>query len=282
MLSHDHPAGETQEHEKKNQTLHDAIQPVSGPRINRFENSVAGISLKITAPADRMKPMKVTWFGHSSLLVEVGGKNLLFDPFITPNQQARDVDAGSIPADYVLISHGHQDHLADAGSILKRTGAKLISNYEIVTWYAGKECANGHPLNHGGGFDFDFGRVTYVNAIHSSILPDGSYGGNPGGFVVESAEGNFYFSGDTALTWDMKLFGEIAPLHWAALCIGDNFTMGPRDAARAAEFLGTPKVLGIHYDTFPPIVIDHEAARKQFADRGRELILAKIGQAIDL
>jgi L-ascorbate metabolism protein UlaG (beta-lactamase superfamily) len=114
------------------------------------------------------------------------------------------------------------------------------------------------------------------------MLPDGSNGGNPGGFVIESAEGNFYFSGDTALTWDMKLIGEIAPLSWAALCIGDNFTMGPRDAARAAEFVGVKKVLGIHYDTFPPIAIDHDAARQQFADQGRELILATIGEPIDL
>lgn len=229
-----------------------------------------------------MTVMKVTWFGHSSLLVEAGGKNLLFDPFITPNELARDVDVDAVPADYVLISHGHQDHLADAESILNRTGATLISNFEIVSWYGGKGCANGHPLNHGGGFDFDFGRVTYVNAIHSSSLPDGSYGGNPGGFVVESEEGNFYFSGDTALTRDMTLFGEIAPLDWAALCIGDNFTMGPRDAVRAAEFAGVTKVLGIHYDTFPPIRIDHEAAVNLFAAQGRELILATIGERLDL
>ena len=226
--------------------------------------------------------MKVTWFGHSSLLVEVAGKNLLFDPFITPNELAKDIDVDAIPADYVLISHGHQDHLVDAESILNRTGAKLISNFEIVTWFAGKGCENGHPLNHGGGFDFDFGRVTYVNAVHSSMLPDGSNGGNPGGFVIETAEGNFYLSGDTALTYDMKLIGEIAPLNWAALCIGDNFTMGPRDAVRAAEFVGVKKVLGIHYDTFPPIAIDHDGAMKQFAADGRELVLAKIGEAIEL
>ncbi len=221
--------------------------------------------------------MKVTYLGHACVHVEVAGTRILIDPFITPNELAKDIDVDALEADYVFLTHGHQDHLADAESILKRTGAKLIANYEIVTWYGQKGIENAHPLNHGGGIDLDFGRATFVNAIHSSVLPDGTYGGNPGGFVFETPEGNFYHSGDTALTYDMKLLGETYELGWAALCIGDNFTMGARDAARAAEFVGTKKVLGIHYDTFPPISIDHDAARKEFADRGVELVLAPIG-----
>ncbi len=223
--------------------------------------------------------MKVTFLGHSCFLVEVSGKHLLFDPFISPNELAKKINPDTIEADYVLISHGHEDHLADAESILKRTGATLISNFEIVSWYGGKEIVNAHPLNHGGGFNFEFGRVTYTTAIHSSMLPDGSYGGNPGGFVVETEEGNFYFSGDTALTYDMKLIGEAFRLDWAALCIGDNFTMGARDAAKAAKFVGATKVLGLHYDTFPPIEIDHEAAKRAFSHVGVELKLPEIGEA---
>lgn len=229
-----------------------------------------------------MRRMKVTYLGHSCILAEVAGKKLLFDPFISPNDLAKDIDVAAIDADYVLVSHGHQDHLADAEPILKRTGAKLISNYEIVTWFSGLGVENAHPLNHGGGFDSDFGRVTYVVAVHSSMLPDGSYGGNPGGFVVESEDGNFYFSGDTALTYDMKLIGESTKLDWAALCIGDNLTMGARDAAKAAEFVGVTQVLGIHYDTFPLIKIDREAANAEFEKRGVELQLPAIGQSIVL
>ena len=225
--------------------------------------------------------MQVSYFGHSCFLVETVGCRLLFDPFITPNPRAEAIDVWAIEADYVLLTHGHEDHIADAEAILRRTGATLISNFEIVTWYAQKGLEKGHPLNHGGGADFDFGRATFVNAIHSSGLPDGSCGGNPGGFVVETSEGNFYVSGDTALTCDMKLIGESVDLGWAALCLGDNFTMGYRDAVRAADFVGVDRVLGVHYDTFPPITIDHEAAKAAFSEAGVELVLAEIGETID-
>lgn len=226
--------------------------------------------------------MKVTYLGHSCLQVSIGGKELIFDPFIRPNPLAAGVDVDGIHADYILISHGHEDHLADAETLARRTGAMILSNYEIVTWYGAKGLNHGHPMNSGGGYDFDFGRVTFVPAIHSSSLPDGSYGGNPGGFVIESKEGNFYFSGDTALTLDMKLIGEKCQLDWAALCMGDNFTIGPKDAAKAAGFVGVRRVLGIHYDTFPPIVIDHPAARQIFQSQGIDLILVPPGTSMDL
>jgi L-ascorbate metabolism protein UlaG (beta-lactamase superfamily) len=223
--------------------------------------------------------MKLTYYGHSCFSVVVGGKTLLFDPFISGNPLARDIRLDRIAADYILISHGHEDHLADAMTLAKQTGALLISNFEIVEWFAAKGLTHAHPLNHGGGRTFDFGRVKYVNAVHSSMLPDGANGGNAGGFVIESAAGNFYYSGDTALTMDMKLIGESTRLTFAVLCLGDNFTMGIEDAIRAADFVRCDKILGVHYDTFPPIRIDHEDAVRKFKAAGKELhLLAPGGQ----
>lgn len=226
--------------------------------------------------------MKLTFLGHACFSVEVAGQHLLFDPFITGNPLAKHLDVDKIPADYVLLTHGHGDHVADAESILRRTGAQLISSYEIVSWYGSKGIANGHPMNLGGSHRMPFGRVKYVNAVHSSVLPDGTYGGNPGGFVIDTAEGTFYVSGDTALTQDIKLIGEFHKPDWAVLCIGDNFTMGPDDAAIAAEWAGVKRAVGVHYDTFPPIEIDHAAAKKAFANRGIELLLPAIGETIEL
>lgn len=211
----------------------------------------------------------------------VNGKQLLFDPFISPNPLAKAIDVAKIPADYILVSHGHEDHMADAVAIAKRTGATIIANYEVATWLNKNGAPKAHPMNHGGDFGFDFGRVKYVNAVHSSTLPDGSGGGNPGGFVVESGDGNFYFSGDTALTMDMKLIGEFTKLKFAALCIGNNFTMGVDDAIRAADFIRCNEILGVHYDTFPPIKIDHARAKEKFKAAGKNLHLIPIGGTHD-
>ena len=223
--------------------------------------------------------MKVTYYGHSCFAVEVNRRTVLFDPFITPNELARSIDVNKVAADFILISHGHQDHLSDAAAIAKRTGATLISNFEIVTWFGKQGIQKAHPMNHGGAFAFDFGRVKFVNAVHSSTLPDGASGGNPGGFVVETSEGNFYYSGDTALTMDMKLIGESTRLKFAALCIGDNFTMGIEDAIKAADFVRCAEILGVHYDTFPPIKIDHAAAQEKFKAAGKQLHLLKAGES---
>ncbi len=223
--------------------------------------------------------MKVTYYGHACFSVHVGGRDLLFDPFITGNELAKGIDVKRIPADYILISHGHTDHMADAVDIGKRTGATVISNYEITVWLGRQGIAKSHPLNHGGGHGFDFGRVKFVQALHSSSLPDGTYGGNPGGFVVESPEGSFYYSGDTALTLDMKLIGEGPELRFAALCIGDNFTMGVEDALKAAEFVGCNEVLGLHFNTFPPIQIDSEAAVAKFKSANKHLHLLRPGES---
>jgi len=223
--------------------------------------------------------MKVTYYGHACFSVVVGGKTLLFDPFISGNPLAKNIDVKKVPADFILVSHGHGDHVGDAVEIARRTNALVIASFEVATWLNKQGAPRVHPLNHGGGFQFDFGRAKFVNAIHSSTLPDGAFGGNPGGFVVECAEGNFYYSGDTALTMDMKLIGESTKLKFAVLCIGDNFTMGPDDAVKAAEFVRCSEILGVHYDTFPPIKIDHAAARETFRAAGRTLHLLHPGEA---
>lgn len=223
--------------------------------------------------------MKVTFHGHSCFSVKTAGKTLLFDPFITPNPLASAVDVGSLKPDFILLSHGHFDHVADVEEIARRSGSTLVGNYEVVDWFAKKGLEKGVPMNSGGSCALDFGRVTFTTAVHSSSMPDGSYGGQPGGFRVETAEGAFYYSGDTALTRDIELIAKAGPLKFAVLCIGDHFTMGARDAAVAAAWLGCREVLGVHYDTFPPIRIDHAAAKEAFAGEGVTLRLLAPGES---
>jgi len=226
--------------------------------------------------------MKITFYGHGCFGIEFGGKNLLFDPFITPNKLAEKIDIDKIQADYILLTHGHFDHVADAEAIAKRTGAKLISNYEIVSWFEAKGITSVHPLNIGGSANFDFGSLQYVNAVHSSSLPDGSYGGCAGGFVLSNAEGTIYFAGDTALNLDMKLIGERHQIDLAFLPIGDNYTMGVDDAVRCCDFIRCKKVIGMHIDTFPYIKINHKEAKLKFRDAGIDFRIMDIGQAIEL
>ena len=224
--------------------------------------------------------MKLTYYGHSCFEVELNGKTLLFDPFISGNELAKDVDIASLKPDYILLSHGHADHVADAEQIAKQSDATIISNYEIVTWFGNKGIEKGHPMNHGGSWQFDFGTVKYVNAIHSSSMPDGSYGGNPGGFIVSSDDKTFYYAGDTALTMDMQLIPKFHQLDLAILPIGDNFTMDIKEAVMAADFIDCNKIVGMHYDTFGFIKIDHGAAKKAFTEAGKELMLLGIGESI--
>ena len=225
--------------------------------------------------------MKVTYYGHSCFAVETARRTLLFDPFITPNELAHSIDINKVRADFILISHGHFDHLADAVTIAKHTGATVISNYEITVWLGQQGLTKTHPLNHGGGARFDFGRAKFTPAIHSSGLPDGAYGGNPGGFLVESSDGAFYYSGDTALTYDMKLIGEGPRLRFAALPIGDNFTMGVDDAIKAADFVRCDEILGLHFNTFPPIRIDTADAVLKFKPAHKNLHLLQLGESRD-
>lgn len=226
--------------------------------------------------------IELTYYGHSSYLVKINQKTILFDPFISPNPKASEIDVKSIKPDYVLISHGHEDHMADAESITKSNDATLVSNYEIAVWFADKGVEKYHPMNHGGSKEFDFGTVKYVHAVHSSTLPDGSSGGVAGGFVIQHEKGCFYYAGDTALSYDMKLIGEEFKIDFAILPIGDNFTMGIKDAIKAADFVGTKKIIGMHYDTFPYIKIDGEAAKKAAEEAGKKLILLNIGESIRL
>lgn len=226
--------------------------------------------------------MKITFYGHACVGVEFGGKHLLFDPFITGNPIATAVDVDKIPADYILISHGHGDHVADMERIAKRTNATVVSNAEIAGWAEAKGL-KAHPMNHGGKWKFDFGTVKYVPAVHSSSLPDGANGGNPGGFVVWDGAQCFYFAGDTSLTMDMKLIPELCPkLDIALLPIGDNFTMGIDEALVASDFIQCKRILGIHYDSFGYIKIDHQQALDAFKARGKELILLPIGKSIEI
>lgn len=226
--------------------------------------------------------MNITYYGHSCFLVEVAGKRVLFDPFISPNPLAKTIKANAIETDFILISHGHDDHLLDAVKIAKNNRARVIANYEVAEWMKKKGVAHVHGVNPGGAVTLDFGRVKSVPAIHSSSFPNGDYAGAASGFVVESAEGNFYYSGDTALTLDMKLIAETTRLDFAILCIGGNFTMDVEDAILAADFVGCDDVMGVHYDTFPEIKINHEHAQKKFKARGKKLRLLKIGETITL
>ena len=225
--------------------------------------------------------MKITFYGHACLGIKVNDVNILVDPFITGNPKASHIDINALKADYILLTHAHQDHTLDVETIAKRTNAVIVSNFEVVTHYA-KMGLEGHPMNHGGQWDFEFGNLKYVNAIHSSSFPDGSYGGQPGGFVIEGEHKNIYIAGDTALTMDMKLIPVQTKLDLAILPIGDNFTMGVDDAIQASDFVECDKVLGCHYDTFGYIEIDHEKAKRKFFDRGKDLMLLQIGESIEL
>lgn len=214
-------------------------------------------------------------------MVEVKGKKLLFNPFVTYNELAKGiVDVNDIKADYIFLSHGHQDHVADAVSIAKRTGATVVSVFEVCTWLQNQGVQNVHPMNTGGKWAFDFGVVKAVVAQHSSSFPDGSYAGNPVGFVFKTDEGNFYYSGDTALTLDMQLVPDFATLAFAVFPIGDDFTMGAEDAVKAAHLVKTKVVVGVHYDTFGFIKIDKAKTRALFEQGGVKLELPAIGETI--
>ena len=225
--------------------------------------------------------MKITYYGHASLGIEVGGKHILVDPFITGNPKAAGIDIDTLQADYILLTHAHGDHVLDVEAIAKRTNATIVSNAEITSYYAQREF-KAHPMNHGGSWQFDFGKVKYVHAIHSSSFPDGSYGGNPGGFVIESEHKNIYIAGDTALTYDMKLIPLRTKLDLAILPIGNNFTMDVEDAIIASDFVECDKILGYHFDTFGYIEINKEESIRKFFDKGKDLMLLEIGESIEL
>ena len=226
--------------------------------------------------------MKFTFYGHACFAIESNGKKFLFDPFVTYNELAKNVvDVDKIEADYIFVSHGHSDHVGDLVSIAKRTGATVIGAFEVISWAQKEGIKNVHPMNFGT-YKFDFGTVKFLPAWHSSAMPDGSYGGNPGGFLLMLPEGNFYYSGDTCLMMDMQLVPRYAKLDFAILPVGGNFTMDANDAVIAAEFIQCKKIIGVHFDTFGFIRIDHEKTIEKFTAAGNELILPKIGETITL
>ena len=228
-----------------------------------------------------MSAVRLTYHGHSCFGVRVGDTSLLIDPFLTGNALA-DVGAEQVQADYILVSHGHGDHVGDAVAIAKRTGAMTISNFEIQNWFLNQGVENAHPLHIGGGFDFPFGRVKLTIAHHGSALPDGSYGGNPAGFLLTLQGKKIYHACDTGLFYDMKLIGEEG-LDLAILPIGDNFTMGPDDALRAVKLLEPKAVIPIHYDTFDVIQQDpHAFAQRVEAETSAKCVVLKPGETYDL
>lgn len=224
----------------------------------------------------------VQWLGHSVLLVETAGKKILIDPFLTGNPVAP-VKADDLNPDFLIISHGHGDHVGDAVEIAKRTGAQVIANYEIAGWFQAQGIENAHGMQHGGGFNFPFGRVKLTLAFHGSQLPDGKDGGNPCGILLYTQDGKkIYNAADTGLFGDMKLIGEEG-IDLAFLPIGDNFTMGPDDALRAVKFIQPKKVVPIHYNTFPLIEQDaHAWAKRVKEETGVETVVLNPGENVSV
>lgn len=225
--------------------------------------------------------MQFTFYGHACFSIASGGKRFLFDPFISGNPLAKDIDVNSIAADYILVSHAHVDHTADLLSIAKRTGAIVIGAWEVTEWVKKHGYENVHPMNFGR-FSFPFGDVRFVQAAHSSSFADGAYGGSAGGFIVKLEEGCFYYTGDTGLMLDFQLIPNFAKPDFTIMPIGGNFTMDVADAVIAAGYIQCSKIIGVHYDTFGYIVIDKEQAMQQFANAGKELLLPQIGETITL
>ena len=225
--------------------------------------------------------MKITFWGHACFLIEINQVKLLLDPYISPNPLAQAVDIDTIRADYILLSHGHYDHVADVERIYHNYPATLVANLEIINWYEKKGITKSLPINPGGKQLLDFGTIKAVYEPHASSMPDGSYAGSAMGFVIQSSNKTFYFAGDTALHQDMKQINMFYDIDFAILPIGDTFTMGIEEALHAADYIGTERIIGMHYDSFHGIEIDHERAKYMADERGKTLTLMDIGQTIE-
>ncbi len=224
---------------------------------------------------------ELTWLGHNAWAIQAGAHTLVVDPFLDDNPVAA-LKADQVQAQFLLISHGHFDHIADAEKIARRTGALVISTYEICQWLSAKGLENTHAMNIGGAYRFPFGRLKMTAAQHTSMLPDGSYGGAAAGFLLYLPEGNVYLACDTGLFYDMKLIGEEG-IALAALPIGDNFTMGPDDALRAVKLINPRRVVPIHRNTWPLIAQDAAAwAERVRAETQTEPVVIEPGQKIVL
>lgn len=225
--------------------------------------------------------VKATWYGHACFLVQATGARILMEPFLSGNPTSP-IGPKDVQADYILVSHGHGDHLGDTVEIAKRTGATVVSNFEIHNWLIGQGLQKVHPLHIGGGFNFPWGRVKLTIAHHGSGLPDGSYGGNPCGFLLYLDGKKIYHACDTGLFYDMKLIGEEG-IDLAILPIGDNFTMGPEDALRALKLIQPKKVIPIHYNTFDVIRQDpHAWAAAAEKETGIKVTVLQPGGSVEL
>jgi len=227
--------------------------------------------------------MKATYYGHSCIEIEIDGTRILLDPFISFNPNASKIQLSEIKPDYIFLSHGHQDHVADMSSIQKESGATVVAIVETANWVLSQGVPKEKVLefNFGGTLTLPFGKVKMVYALHTNSTPDGAYGGVPVGFVFFLKDKTVYFAGDTALTMEMKLL-ETYQIDIAFLPIGGHYTMDAKDALIASEFINCKKIVGIHFDTFPPIQIDSREVLSQFNSAGVNLILPTIGEDIPI
>lgn len=223
---------------------------------------------------------KLTWYGHAALGLETGGYKLLIDPFFSGNPAAS-IAPEAVEAHFILVSHGHGDHVGDTVAIAQRSGATVISNFEIATWFEGKGVQKTHAQHIGGGFKHPFGYLKLTLALHGSALPDGSNGGNPTGFLLTTNDGKkIYMAQDTGLFGDMKLIGEEG-LDLAVIPIGDNYTMGPADALRAVKLLQPKTVIPIHYNTWDLLAQDANAwAERVHKETQTKAVILKPGESV--
>jgi L-ascorbate metabolism protein UlaG (beta-lactamase superfamily) len=227
-------------------------------------------------------PVKVTWLGHGALALDIDGTAVLVDPFLTGNPLAA-ADPNDVKADFILLTHGHGDHVGDTIAIAQRTGAKVIANNEVANWVNQQGVADTHGMNPDGAIDFGFARVGFTIAFHSSSMPDGSYGGEANGIVIETPDGHtLYLAGDTGLFSDMQLIGEKG-IDLAVLPIGGNFTMGPDEALRAVKFIQPDAVLPVHYNTFELLQVDAPGwAQRVHNETDSKVIILDPGGSYDL
>lgn len=226
--------------------------------------------------------MKVKWYGHAAFSIESEGKKLLLDPFISENPLVKgQVKLDDIKCNYILLSHAHFDHIGDAEFIAKKNKATIISCAEIVGYYQTRGI-NGHPMNCGGSWKFDFGIVKMVKADHSSSFPDGTYGGVASSILLFIENKWLFFAGDTAANKNMEIWGKLHNIYLSFLPVGSNFTMDVDEAVLAAEMLKTKKVIPMHYNTWDLIKADENVIRQKFSQKGFEVIMLKPLQEVEI